>query len=339
MMLLGNGSNDTHDSNGDGSSSSNNSNGDAKKKKRGQSKKKKNGSANNNLAGNNNLANSNNTNSSNSNSKPTSLSIVEIEQTLYNLNNQTIIDATVRLSGFHPPPSHRRILGDLAYIECILPSGGGSNGSNSNNQSHIHITATPLGFYVNKSTTSNNNYTFDPTPAKESCYSHTLLDCLLQKSSTLRDSWLSALSASQQRADLLKSLSHQEDAFMQLIRPAISKCWNNHSGLLSGGGSGWNAVSPSTFRTRLDGIALRPAWLVPLPNEGGTTMSTWREYTSSRGKGDGMHRWNVGRAEEELTNMYGMDVKGGALRDWNEELQSARDMSVESFEERMDRAR
>jgi hypothetical protein len=47
----------------------------------------------------------------------------------------------------------------------------------------------------------------------------------------------------------------------------------------------------------------------------------------------------MGRAEEELTSYYGMDVRGGGLRDWNEELQTAREMSVETFGERIERAR
>jgi hypothetical protein len=47
----------------------------------------------------------------------------------------------------------------------------------------------------------------------------------------------------------------------------------------------------------------------------------------------------VARCEEELTQLYGMDLKGGGIRDWNEELQAARDMGVETLEERMDRAR
>ena len=38
-------------------------------------------------------------------------------------------------------------------------------------------------------------------------------------------------------------------------------------------------------------------------------------------------------------NLYGMDVRGGGLRDWNEELQTARELSVVTFGERIERAR
>jgi hypothetical protein len=34
-----------------------------------------------------------------------------------------------------------------------------------------------------------------------------------------------------------------------------------------------------------------------------------------------------------------MDIRGGGIRDWNEELQAARDMGVETLEQRIERAR
>ena len=59
----------------------------------------------------------------NNTKQPSYQQFVEKEQTLYNLNETTHISASVRLSGFHPPPSHRRVFGDLAYIEAIMPDG------------------------------------------------------------------------------------------------------------------------------------------------------------------------------------------------------------------------
>jgi len=52
-----------------------------------------------------------------------------------------------------------------------------------------------------------------------------------------------------------------------------------------------------------------------------------------------MHGYDDTRTEEELSSTYGMDVRGGGLRDWNEELQSAREMGMASLGERIDRAR
>ena len=284
---------------------------DSKKKRRNQKKKKSsNGNGNSASPGNQ----SNNDNNNHTKSTP-SFSVAETEQILHALNSQTIIEATIRLSGYHPPPPHRRILGDLAYIECLLP-----------NQPPIHVTAFSLGFYVNNTSSSS----FDPTPAPSPCYSHTLLDCLLQSSPTLHQSYSKALTASQKRVQILKHAANSEDAFMQLYRPASSTYWNNHSGTSLG--SGLSLLAPSTFVPRLDGITLRPSWLVPLPTIGKTKLRTYKHHGE-------MHQWDVSRCQDEMTSVYGMDVRGGGIRDWNEELQSARDMGVETLDERMERAR
>ena len=53
-----------------------------------------------------------------------------------------------------------------------------------------------------------------------------------------------------------------------------------------------------------------------------------------------IHEYSTNRVENELlNNMYGMDIRGGGLRDWNEELQVARELSIDTFGERVDRAR
>ena len=278
---------------------------DGKKKKR--KKKKNNG-------GNNNSSNGNG--SHNDTPSPSTPSMHETEQILHHLNSQTIIEATVRLSGYHPPPSHRRILGDLAYIECLLP-----------NTPPIHITAIPLGFYLNNSTET----TFDPTPATNSCYSHSLLDCLLQASPNLYQSYSLALVASRKRMELLKLI--QEDAYAQLVRPVVSNQWNNYSGMALG--NGVSTLAPRTFVPRVDGVTLRPSWLLSLPTaNGGTSKKQLQSQNHSE-----MHQWDMGRCQDDMTSLYGMDVKGGGIRDWNEELQSARDMSVDALDERLERAR
>ena len=87
------------------------------------------------------------------------------------------IRCTISFGGFNPPPTHRRLVGDLAYLEVELPG----------NEGKINITAIPTGFYVNRSSGKK----FDPSPAVESCFSHELLDCLLQKSNSLRHAWVS----------------------------------------------------------------------------------------------------------------------------------------------------
>lgn len=245
-------------------------------------------------------------------------SIVDTERRLHNLNEKTRISTTIRLSGFHPPPAHRHILGDLAYLEVNIPG------------ITLHITAFPLGFYVNRSTSTS----FDPTPANDACYSHSLLDCILQRSQNMRTAWSNALAASEERAEVIRVASASEDSFASLFRPAVSTFPNNNSGIGSGLGGTVMISAPSTFTPRIDSVTVRPSWIVPLPavKDGSKqSIQTW-----DHGK---MHQWNVARAEEELSAAYGMDVRGGGLRDWNEELQAAREYPVTTLIERMDRAR
>lgn len=294
----------------------------------------------------------------------------QTERRLYELNNAVnVANVNVRLSGYHPPPPHRRILGDLAYLEAAMPDG-----------STVHVTAIPRGFYVNRSTGAK----FDPTPAitttfggdsgnaaedDDACYSHALLDTLLRKSKSLRSSWSRALSASRERyTTVLRCTTAtsvgqggggDDDAsslpLTNLFRAAVSPYPNNSSGpastsSIAGGMMGIllaGTTAPSTFVSRLDTITMRPSWIVPLPaashskGKGGNELGvdsprlkTWDH--------DKLHSYDLQRTEaEELTNVYGMDIRGGGggLRDWNEELQSAREMPVETFGERLERAR
>jgi len=237
-------------------------------------------------------------------------SFVEAERSLYELNEATCIQCTVRHSGYHPPPANRRTLGDLAYIECTLPGG-----------STVHITAFPRGFYVNRSTSSS----FNPAPAKEACYSQTLLDCLLQHSKPLREAWLIALTASKNRADLIRETSMAEDSITSLLRSAVSLFPNNNSGTAIGGPM---TPAPSTFSPRIDSVVQTPSWLVPLPS---TNEGTWEH-----GK---MHGSNANRTEEDLMSTFGVEMKLGGMRDWNEEIQAAREMPTDTLQERLERAK
>lgn len=258
-----------------------------------------------------------------------------IEHALYELNEAVRVSTTISLSGYHPPPAHRVVLGDLAYLTATFPDG-----------SVAHITACPLGFYLNRSTATK----FDPTPAmkvgksnsKDACYSHALLDCLLQVSSSLCLSWRSALTAAKKRSDLLHQLSLTEDTLYNLFRPVASSFPNNSSGPAAATAMGGMmrvllpVSSPSTFTPRIDSLVVRPPWLVSLPSvkEGdmiGQRRSTWDH--------DKLHSWDTDRVEDEMTSVYGMDIRGGGLRDWNEELQTARELPVETIGERTERAR
>jgi hypothetical protein len=52
-----------------------------------------------------------------------------------------------------------------------------------------------------------------------------------------------------------------------------------------------------------------------------------------------LHEYNPSRTEEDLTSCFGLDVRMGPARDWNEELQSAREMPTRTQLERIERAR
>lgn len=103
------------------------------------------------------------------------------------LESRCRVRCTIKFGGFHPPPAYRRIYGELAYLEVTLPGAS---------EDVVHVTAVPAGFYVNKTTIAPEGYgepyVFDPCPADNACYSHELLDCLLQYSKSLRSAWVSS---------------------------------------------------------------------------------------------------------------------------------------------------
>ena len=208
-------------------------------------------------------------------------SIAEIERALHDLNEATRVHATVRMSGYHPPPPHRRVLGDLAYFEATFPDG-----------SVAHLTGFSHGFYVNQSTSTR----FDPTPAVrkggggggggggsrggggdganssgvsggggDAFYSHSLLDCLLQKSTSLCTAWNIALTAARERSDLLVELSSSSSSsggggdvnddfvlYDSLFRNVASSFPNNASGpaATAAGAGGMTTTSHCRARRR-----------------------------------------------------------------------------------------
>ncbi len=104
----------------------------------------------------------------------------KLSQRLCELDNKCRIDCKISFGGFNPPPMRRKLLGDLAYLEVTLP---GSDGS-------VHITAISAGFYVNKTSDTESEKKFDPSPASNPCFSHELLDCILMRSKSLRYAWV-----------------------------------------------------------------------------------------------------------------------------------------------------
>jgi len=208
------------------------------------------------------------------------------------LDDMCYVNCNISFGGFNPPPSNRRILGDLAYLEVELPGKEGL----------VHVTAIPSGFYINR--TSGDK--FNPAPADEPCFSHELLDCLLQKSASLRNEWSVALKASSERSELATA----NDAPVESLFRAVVK-----RDLKTG-----SSDNRSTAQQQIDAVTLRPSWI-------------------DHDHEESIHRRNVPRLEENLSSTFGVELGVGVARDWNEELQSAREMTTESIEDRIERAR
>ena len=238
------------------------------------------------------------------------ISMQATERRLNELEEQCRVKCTIRYSGFHPPPQSRRLLGDLCYLEVVPPA--------FPDEPILCITAIPTGFYVNRSTVENESYKFDPSPATDPCFSHELLDCILQASESTRQAWQAALDASKERAELNASAVNDNPLF-SLYRVAVR-----------GNYGGYQHSSTATVSQDMDSIIYRPSWLVPMPRDL-KEDNAWN-YNS-------LHDYNPARVEDDLASMFGFDMRAGPQRDWNEELQSAREMPSTSLLERIERAR
>ena len=229
------------------------------------------------------------------------------------LESRCRVRCKIKFGGFHPPPANRRIYGDLAYLEVALPGA---------KKDVVHITAVPSGFYVNRTSIAPEGYgepfVFDPRPAENACYSHELLDCLLQYSKTLRSAWADALDAARERAELTLSMATNESPVQSLYRVATRNDFSIKP-------------SPNTLQ-QLDALMIRPSWLVPM-------SASDTSLPGTHGTPCGTHEYNQARTDEDLASTFGVDIRGGAIRDFNEELQSARELPRSTLQERMDRAK
>ena len=236
---------------------------------------------------------------------------------LNELDEKAKVPTSIRYSGFHPPPAFRRLMGDLVYLEVSIESRGDDKAET------IHITGTPTGFYVNNCITGGNRAPrFDPSPSLNPCFSHSLLDCLLEASGSFRDSWSVALEVSKERSTLIKRLNKY---------PVLSLFRTTARGDF--GGFTTAAGASAAVQMQLDATLTTPSWLVPRPHvyPGADNDDAWT--------GNQFHSYNPNRTEEDITNTFGIDLRNGGIRDWNEELQLAREMPVTSLNERIERAR
>lgn len=213
----------------------------------------------------------------------------------------------VQYSGFHPPPAHRRLLGDLAYIAV----------TSSDQLTVLHVTATTLGFYISRSIGTH----FDPSPGAEPHFSHALLDCILSASPDLCTAWAQALATSKERVELTKSLS-ENNYFSSLFRASVR---GDYEGFSS------PATALKAINEAMDTFLLTPSWLAPYPRKYSSIPYAWKR--------DQTHAFSPHRADEETQRTFGIEIRNGSIRDWNEELQLAREMPTGTLNERVDRAR
>jgi protein TIF31 len=255
------------------------------------------------------------------------------------LEELTRTNIRIQYSGYHPPPHHRKLLGDLAYLIVFIPSSVSEfNSTTTNNSmdtihdSAVHITCTTFGFYVNR--TIEAEYVFDPSPLfPESYFSHTLLDCLLHASSEFCTIWTRALTAAKQRNDMnqIQLFNHHSQFnnpntnYQSIFRVAIRGDFDGFRSISSA-----IQISNETF----DSTFATPSWLVP-------NFENYKRQKEqcNASKRNFSHSYNLQRVEMELQKTYGVEIRNGAVRDWNEELQIAREMPTTTPQERFERAR
>lgn len=126
--------------------------------------------------------------------------------------------------GWNAPPATRRIQGDLFYLEVSYLEENGT-------RQVKYITATPKGFFVNRSSREH----FDPTPAATPYFSHSLLATLRALLPTLNRAWVAHVEklGIARTIDEVKPLDQIATFFAQGRGDAISSTTQQWNVLLS----------------------------------------------------------------------------------------------------------
>ncbi|EDO49938.1 predicted protein, partial [Nematostella vectensis] len=164
---------------------------------------------------------------------------------------------TLSPSNWNPPPGYRKLAGDLLYIDVVTLE-----------DTHVNITASTSGFFINKT----RDGVFNPQPHGEPCRSHTLVGLLNQLSPLFRKNFVLLQKTSLKRHPL--------------------------------------EVIPTPFQVF--------PWVIPKVEHTADTL----------------------RAEDAAAVRIGYEEHmPGQLRDWNEELQSARELPRDNIQQRLLRDR
>jgi protein TIF31 len=113
-----------------------------------------------------------------------------------------------------------------------------------------------------------------------------------------------------------------------------------------------NCTNNHPSSNNIESVIVRPSWIIPISldrksggNRGKTAAVGHQNGHHNMSKlsctafFDSLHQFNLDRAEEDACNTFGLDLRSGSPRDWNEELQVAREMPTQTLQERIDRAR
>ena len=109
-------------------------------------------------------------------------------------------------SGWNPPPSSRKLQGDLLYVEVVLAAATASEGGDRS----LHITCTASGFFVNRSSRTH----FDPSPAVSHHFHHGLMDTLKSCCASFRSTWQAIAAAADENRDPTGGESHPFNAIV-----------------------------------------------------------------------------------------------------------------------------
>ncbi len=222
---------------------------------------------------------------------------LNVENGLASLNeSQVKCLRWIRPSCWNPPCTQRSLVGDLMYLEVAMLD-----------NIIIHITVTPDGFYVNRTS----HRRFDPGPAFNPNFCHELLFTLMRSSSAFSEAWSKAVAQARTRSSQPDVL---QNTLIQLVRDGC-----------------------------IDSVTSKPQWNVPLTSKDAPTCSS--SYYDGGGMGGGRRNHvenhpllNDSNGENEEYQSFGI-IDKSAPRDWSDELQGVKDWDSSSHDRRIIQAR
>ena len=303
-----------------------------------------------------NLDNNNSSNNSNSNNNSGGASKKKQRQNnSSNNNNNTQCDVSILFSGWNPPPPNRHMMGDLVYLIIETPT------------SLNHVTACPLGFFIN----ATSHETFNPDPP---LLSNSFSNKKHQSSQPLQSQQSQQHSQHIVHHDLLDLIKKINPSFEKMYQQTVrhnqtieqfaspsstdmSDVWDallSVPGTPTGPSTQWNIriANPMLSSTPTNTESKSNGSNKGNHNRNGKTKSKKSNksnqqhqnsnhssnHSNNSNKTQNLHKYDLNRAENDLMDTFGMDERG-ALRDWNEDYQQSKELPASTVQERLIRAR